>query len=163
MHMLHARLNSTLFLFFFLSAISQAQTLSGVYKVEQLFSRIENKDTLYVLNFWATWCKPCMEELRSIDSVGQEFKMSKTKLLFVNLDFSDKTAQVNQVLKQKQILSECVLLDEVNGNAYIDRISEKWSGEIPATVLIKAGNKTLISKKLSAAQLRAAIEKTQTQ
>ena len=104
-----------------------------------------------------------MEELKSIDSVGQEFKKSSIKLLFVNLDFSDKVTHVNQILKQKQIISECVLLDEVNGNAYIDRISEKWSGEIPATVLINGDKKMLISKKLNASQLRAAIQQFQTQ
>ena len=110
-----------LFSIFFIK-FGQAQELSGVYGVDRLFSRIEPKDTLYALNFWATWCKPCMEELKSIDSVGQEFKKSSIKLLFVNLDFSDKVTHVNQILKQKQIISECVLLDEVNGNAYIDRI-----------------------------------------
>lgn len=134
-----------------------AQRVSAVYKAKDLFARIEQKDTLYILNFWATWCKPCMEELKSIDSVGIENKGTAVKLIFVNLDFIEKKEKVNQVLLQKGIGSECILLDEVNGNDYIDKVSEKWSGDIPATLLRLHTKKELLNKKMSAAQLRAAL------
>ena len=134
-----------------------AQPVSAVYKANDLFKRIEPKDTLYILNFWATWCKPCMEELKSIDTVGFENKGTAVKLIFVNLDFVEKKEKVNQILVQKGITSECVLLDEVNGNDYIDKISEKWSGDIPATLLKLGSKKELLNKKMSAAQLRAAL------
>lgn len=142
---------------FVMGLSTSAQNLSAVYKTNDLFKRIEPKDTLYILNFWATWCKPCMEELKSIDSVGVEHKGSAIKLIFVNLDFIEKKEKVNQVLLQKGITSECILLDEVNGNDYIDKVSEKWSGDIPATLLTIAGKKVLLNKKMSAAQLRAAL------
>lgn len=134
-----------------------AQSVSVVYKATDLFKRMESKDTLYILNFWATWCKPCMEELKSIDSVGIENKGTAIKLIFVNLDFIEKKEKVNQILVQKVISSECVLLDEVNGNDYIDKVSEKWSGDIPATLLKLGTKKELLNKKMSSAQLRAAL------
>ena len=134
-----------------------AQSVSAVYKANDLFKRMDSKDTLYILNFWATWCKPCMEELKSIDTVGFEHKGTAVKLIFVNLDFIEKKERVNQILVQKGISSECVLLDEVNGNEYIDNVSEKWSGEIPATLLKIGIKKELLNKKMSAAQLRAAL------
>lgn len=142
---------------FLFSLRMPAQNVSGVYKANDLFKRIEAKDTLYILNFWATWCKPCMEELKSIDSVGIENKGTEVKLIFVNLDFIEKKERVNQILLQKDIMSECILLDEVNGNDYIDKISEKWSGDIPATLLKHSVKKELLNKKMSAAQLRSAL------
>jgi thiol-disulfide isomerase/thioredoxin len=136
-----------------------AQKLSGVYKAPDLFKRISSSDTTYIVNFWATWCKPCMQELQAIDSVGMELRATTTKLLFVNLDFADRKNQVNTVLKNKSIQSSCILLDEVNGNVYIDRISADWSGSIPAT-LLKSGNKQiLLDKKLSSEELREALTK----
>lgn len=135
-----------------------AQKLSGIYKVPDLMKRISNSDTTYIVNFWATWCKPCMEELQAIDSVGMENKSGKIKLVFVNLDFRDKKNQVNSALKRKGIQSSCVLLDEVNGNVYINQISPDWSGSIPATLLKKGVRQVLLDKKLSSEQLRTALK-----
>lgn len=135
-----------------------AQKLSGIYKVPDLMKRISNSDTTYIVNFWATWCKPCMEELQAIDSVGMENKTGKIKLVFVNLDFRDKKNQVNSALKRKGIQSSCVLLDEVNGNVYINQISPDWSGSIPATLLKKGVRQVLLDKKLSSEQLRTALK-----
>lgn len=136
-----------------------AQKLSGIYKVSDLMKRISNSDTTYIVNFWATWCKPCMEELQAIDSVGMENKSGKIKLVFVSLDFRDKKNQVNSALKRKGIQSSCVLLDEVNGNVYINQISPDWSGSIPATLLKKGVRQVLLDKKLSSEQLRTALKK----
>ena len=136
-----------------------AQKLSGIYKVQDLMKRISNSDTTYIVNFWATWCKPCMEELQAIDSVGMENKTGKIKLVFVSLDFRDKKNQVNSALKRKGIQSSCVLLDEVNGNVYINQISPDWSGSIPATLLKKGVRQVLLDKKLSSEQLRTALKK----
>ncbi len=136
-----------------------AQKLSGIYKVPDLMKRISNSDTTYIVNFWATWCKPCMEELQAIDSVGMENKTGKIKLLLVSLDFRDKKNQVNSALKRKGIQSSCVLLDEVNGNVYINQISPDWSGSIPATLVKKGPRQVLLDKKLSSEQLRTAIQK----
>jgi thiol-disulfide isomerase/thioredoxin len=136
-----------------------AQKLSGIYKAPDLIKRISASDTTYIVNFWATWCKPCMEELQAIDSVGMENKTGKIKLLLVSLDFRDKKNQVNSALKSKGIQSSCVLLDEVNGNVYIDQISPDWSGSIPATLVKKGPRQVLLDKKLSSEQLRTAIQK----
>jgi len=148
---------SILFLFFV--SILPAQKVNAVYKAADLFKRMEPTDTTYILNFWATWCKPCMQELQAIDSVGISLKDTKTKLIFVNLDFKEKKNQVTSALKNKGIQSECVLLDEVNGNVYIDRISQDWTGSIPATLIKKAKQQILVDKKLSSEQLHSALQK----
>ncbi len=57
-------------------------------------------------------------------------------------------------LLKKNIKTECVLLDEINGNDYIDRISKQWSGAIPATLIKKGSYKKLVEKKMNLSELR---------
>ena len=143
---------------FLIPGFSFSQSISGVYKIDALIQRIENKDTTYVVNFWATWCKPCVEELPAFDSLSAELRGSHVKIILVSLDFKeDLQKKVNPFLYKHHIKSDCVLLDEVNGNNFIDKISPEWSGTIPAT-LMKLGDSTVfLEKKLKLHDLKNAI------
>lgn len=143
-----------------LAGFSKAQGVSAIYSVNDLLSRLNSKDTLYVVNFWATWCKPCVEELPALDSLNFKSKGRNIKVLLVCLDFREELqSKVNPFLKRKALGSECVLLDEVNGNAYIDKIASNWSGAIPAT-LFKYGDKTLlVEKKMNLSRLEETLGK----
>lgn len=114
-----------------------AQQVSGVYKLSDLLKRIHNNsDTVYVVNFWATWCKPCVQELPEFEDFSKSHAGNKVKVILVCLDFEeDLEKKVNPFLKKHQYQTECVLLDEVDGNAYINAISKQWSGAIPATLV----------------------------
>jgi len=113
----------------------RAQKVNAVYKINDLLNRIHNNsDTLYVVNFWATWCKPCVQELPDFEKFTEEIKEKKIKVLLVTLDFKEELdKKVNPFLRRNKLKTECVLLDEVNGNDFINQISSKWSGAIPAT------------------------------
>ncbi len=78
--------NVLLISFLFLSFFGKAQSVSSVYKIDELVNRIKNSDTTYVINFWATWCKPCVAELPAFDSLS---KVSNVKILLVSLDFKE--------------------------------------------------------------------------
>ncbi len=140
----------------FIYGISFAQQVTAVYKINDLVKRISNKDTAYVINFWATWCKPCVEELPNFDSLNTDFKNKKNKVILVCLDFKEELdKKVNLFLRKKKIQSECVLLDEVNGNDFINQIDKNWSGAIPATYFNNSKNKFFIEKKLNYSELKA--------
>lgn len=133
----------------FWSGFTFSQTVSATYKIQDLLKRTAAKDTVYVLNFWATWCKPCVQELPAFDSLTTLNKESNTKVLLVCLDFSEELqTKVIPFLKKKNIQSECVLLDEVNGNDYINKISESWTGAIPATCFQSGSKKVFVEKKM---------------
>jgi thiol-disulfide isomerase/thioredoxin len=127
---------------FLLVAVGFAQQVSAVYKLKQLQKRIHNNsDTVYVVNFWATWCKPCVQELPEFESFSKKHAAEKIKVLLVCLDFKEELdKKVNPFLMKQQYTMECVLLDETNGNTYINAISKEWTGAIPAT-LVTAKNK----------------------
>jgi len=145
--------------FFALLFTLRSQTIDGnrvsaVYKINDLLKRIDTSQTTLIINFWATWCKPCIQELPAFDSLTV---LSKNyKVILVSLDFKeDKEKKVDHFLQKNKIISECVLLDEINGNDYIDKISKEWSGAIPATLIVNKNKKVFIEKKVKLADLQA--------
>jgi thiol-disulfide isomerase/thioredoxin len=143
----------------FLSACLNSQ-VSGIYKIDDLLSRIKQKDTAYVVNFWATWCKPCIEELPSFDSLTAITSKMPVKVLLVTLDFKeDLNTKVKPFLLKHKLKSQVVLLDETNGNDFINKISEKWSGAIPATYFKNDQNTLFVEKKMRLADLNEHLKK----
>lgn len=107
-----------------------------VVKFDELVHRIgADSGTAYVINFWATWCSPCVKELPHFDRVSREFKTVRVYL--VSLDFkSHLESKVRPFIREKNIRSPALLLDETDANSYIDRVSPQWSGAIPATLIV---------------------------
>lgn len=106
------------------------------------FSELEERytrrnDTVYVVNFWATWCGPCVKELPHFEKLSQDHSAEKLKVILVSLDFRSKLENtLKPFLLKNRIHSEVVLLNETNANSYIDRVSPEWSGAIPATLIL---------------------------
>lgn len=129
----------------------------AIYKIDDLLKRIHNNsDTTYVVNFWATWCKPCVSELPEFERLHKESKDSKIKVLLVSMDFKEELdKRVKDFFDKNKYTCEVVLLDEVNGNDFINKISEKWSGAIPATYVTtkQKARSEFIEKKLNYEEL----------
>jgi thiol-disulfide isomerase/thioredoxin len=105
-------------------------------KMEQLLH--PQSDTLYVINFWATWCKPCIEELPAFVEAEKNLKNEKVSFIYISMDFKREfntrfSPFVEQHLKGKTVY----LLDEPDYNAWISKVNDEWQGEIPATLLIR--------------------------
>lgn len=135
-----------------------------VIKITELEKRIRNNsDTTYIVNFWATWCVPCVQELPDIDSIHSTFIKEKVKVLLVSLDFKeDLKIKLIPFIATKKIKSEVLLLDELNANYFIPRVSNNWSGAIPATLIVNNQKKSnlFFEKKLNYDFLKAEIEKS---
>mgnify|MGYP001558189997 CR=1 FL=1 len=106
--------------------------------IDQLESRFKNgKDTVYVINFWATWCAPCVAELPHFEKLQATYKTQLLKVLLVSLDYKSKLQNVvKPFIKRNKLTNEVFLLNEKNQQAYIDRISREWSGALPATLIV---------------------------
>lgn len=97
-----------------------------------------NNDTTYIINFWATWCKPCVEELPYFEEITTQFKDQKIKVLLVSLDFKSKReSALIPFINKNKIKSEVVLLYEPDANSWISKVDSSWSGAIPATLFLK--------------------------
>ena len=120
-----------------LQAFSQSGSVC-VIKFEDLKKQINKvSDTTLVVHFWATWCRPCIEELPNYEKLSQEFLKKKVRFLMVSMDFTkDLKSKVEPFIEKNGIRSEVVLLDEPDYNAWIDEIDKDWSGTIPATLMV---------------------------
>jgi thiol-disulfide isomerase/thioredoxin len=101
----------------------------------------KSSDTLCVVNFWATWCKPCVAEMPFFEEAAKKFAGQKVKVVFVSLNYPREANAVSKFMSQKNIQSAAYLLDAGNPNEWIDKIETKWGGSIPATIMYKGGQK----------------------
>ncbi|MBC8005327.1 MAG: redoxin domain-containing protein [Verrucomicrobia bacterium] len=123
--------------------LAQALHVKGIRVVS--FKELEpllhlKSDTVYLVNFWATWCAPCVKELPAIQAVEKKYADKKFKVLLVSLDMpSQLNSRLIPFIRTNKITSAVVLLDDPDQNSWIDKVDKNWSGEIPYTLIY--GNK----------------------
>lgn len=106
---------------------------------------LSDKNTLYVVNFWATWCAPCVKELPYFEKLNSENK--NVKVVLVSLDFKKQyETALLPFLKKKNIQSEVVFLTDKNYNSWLPLVSKDWSGSIPATLIINKEKRVFVEK-----------------
>ena len=90
-------------------------------------------DKIYVVNFWATWCAPCIKELPYFEVIDQR---EDVEVLLVSLDFpKHKESRLLPFIKKNKLQAKVVLLDDADENYWINDIHPNWSGAIPATIV----------------------------
>ncbi|HZB14360.1 MAG TPA: TlpA disulfide reductase family protein [Chryseolinea sp.] len=115
-------------------------------------------EQIQVINFWATWCAPCVKELPLLEKINAQ-KNLNAKITLINLDYADKLAKVNSFMVHKNIQSEVLLLDEIDYNSWIDKVDKGWTGAIPATLIFnpKTGQRRFVEKELKEGELEELI------
>ncbi|NRA49660.1 MAG: redoxin domain-containing protein [Phaeodactylibacter sp.] len=125
---------------------SPDSTLAGI----PIYSKFEdfapllslNNDTTYVVNFWATWCKPCVKELPYFIELSKKYATEPVRILLISLDFPGQLqSKLVPFVEKQQIEPLVAVLLDGKYNDWIDRVSEEWSGAIPATVVYKGENR----------------------
>lgn len=95
-----------------------------------------SNDTTYVINFWATWCIPCVKELPYFEEINREYGNKKFKMILVSLDFKSQIeSSLIPFIKRNNIEPEVILLSDPNSNYWINEVNKNWSGSIPATII----------------------------
>ncbi len=115
----------------------QAQEVTVVKwkEIQDILS--QSSDTTFVINFWATWCKPCVTEIPYFEEVQRNFKDKNVKVVLVSMDFAkDLTTRVIPFVNKRQLISKVWVLNEPDANSWIDKVSAEWSGAIPATLIV---------------------------
>ena len=132
-----------------------------VVDFDGLYSKIDlSVDKTYVINFWATWCAPCVKELPYFDEVNEELKDQNTEVILVSLDFpSQIETKLKPYLKRNKIKSRVILLDDSKMNTWVPKVSEQWDGGIPATLIVNASNYNFYPKPFKKEELFTEINK----
>lgn len=96
----------------------------------------------YVVNFWATWCAPCVKELPAFEKLNASYKDKNVEVLLVSLDFTKQVeTRLLPFIKKKNIQSKVLHFDDANEQFWIKDIAEEWTGALPATIIYNAKNR----------------------
>lgn len=122
---------------------------------------IKDNDTTYILNFWATWCVPCVEELPYIEKITEDYKDKKVKVILASMDGGNHLEdRLMPFLQKEQLKSKVVLFSEPKPNNWIPIFNPGWTGAIPATIIRngKLGKEEFYEKKFHEGELEEALE-----
>lgn len=117
-------------------------------------------DTIYVLNFWATWCSPCVKELPYFEELHKTSTGSKLQVKLINLDFPNQLeSRVLPFVEENNITAPVLNMTSLDYNSWIPKVDEEWSGAIPATLVFTNTRRAFIPGEMTRTELFHAIEK----
>ncbi|REH54842.1 AhpC/TSA family protein [Tenacibaculum gallaicum] len=115
----------------------------------------KNNDKTYVVNFWATWCMPCVKELPAFEKLYQKYKNKDVEVVLVSLDFS-KQIETNLIpfIQKKKLQSKILHFEDSNEQFWIPDIAKNWSGAIPATLIYNSNKRKFYERTFSYKELQ---------
>ena len=148
-------------------ALFTGNLVSGQEVIDKDFNsfykeEITESKGIVIVNFWATWCKPCITELPYFEQINAEMKSEKFSVCLVNLDFNSKykTSAV-EFVRNRNIKSEVIHLNDTDPNKWINKIDSSWTGAIPATIIYNNGKKVFFREgEITYDELKSEINKS---
>ena len=147
--------------FIFLISTAFSQTIRKV-KVTEVEEYVKNSDHPIVLNCWATWCAPCIEEIPYFMETVKKYSDQKVELLLVSLDFaSSYPTKIQEQIKKKKFDATFLWLNETNADYFCPRIDPKWDGTLPSTLFVnpKTGYRQFFGRPLTDRQIELEVKK----
>lgn len=120
-----------------------------IYDTFDEFEKVlhQDNDTTYLINFWATWCGPCVKELPYIEAMTEHYKDEKYQSVLVSLDFKNQIdSKLVPFLNKHNIQSEIIVLLDGKSSKWIDRVDKRWSGAIPITIIYNSKERQFLEK-----------------
>lgn len=149
---------------FCITHLSQAQKAEVVRAADLEALMNDDSQKIQIINFWATWCGPCIKELPFFEKITEEGQPGvKVTLVSLDLELDPNPEKVYKFIAKKNIRSRVLLLDEPDPNAWINRIEPQWSGALPATVIInhETGKRKFIGRALHEGELKQFLDEIQ--
>ena len=142
-----------------LAMIAHGQAVKSV-KITDLEKTIAESKTPLIVNFWATWCKPCLEEIPYFMEEANLHKNDSLQLLLVSLDMRDAfPGQIMKTIAKRKITVPVQWLNETNADYFCPKVDPKWSGALPSSLFInnKTGYRKFFEEQLSHEKLKSEI------
>ncbi|WP_233586672.1 TlpA disulfide reductase family protein [Formosa maritima] len=124
---------------------------------EPYLKRQDNQ--VYIINFWATWCAPCVKELPAFEKINSEFSNKNIKVILVSLDFPKQyESKLIPFIKENKLQSEIIVLNDTDSNTWIPKVSEEWSGAIPSTLIYSNTERKFYEKSFNYNELKIEVQ-----
>ncbi len=140
-------------LFCVLSFLSITNVLSQDIEVYNSFDRFEQQlidgDSahVYVINFWATWCAPCVRELPFFEALHKKYSAEGITIALVSLDFKDDLEKrLKPFVHKQQLQSRVIHMADPDANSWISKIDKNWQGTIPVTLFLSEDKRLFIDQ-----------------
>jgi thiol-disulfide isomerase/thioredoxin len=144
-----------LVVFFILSSLAASAQKAQPVKLKELQEIIKKQsDQMLIINFWATWCAPCIKELPFFEKLNAD-KKAEVILVSMDYDLDPNIEKVDRFVSRKKLQSKVLILTESNPNSWIEKIDKQWSGALPATLIIntKKGTRQFVQGELGEGEL----------
>lgn len=138
----------------------QQNDVIEVYDYSQLAPLLKNTSTnkTYIINFWATWCAPCIKELPYFQELHDMNK--DVEVILVSLDFPEKLeTQLIPFIEKKNLTPQVILLDDPDENKWIPAIDSTWTGALPATLIYNKDKRVFYEQSFTKESLLKEVEK----
>jgi len=148
-----------LFVFAFSLTSANAQEIKK-WKLQDLEAAIKNSDKPTIINFWATFCKPCIEELPYFQETAKRYNSAGVQLILVSLDLPQAyPKKISAFAIKNKIKAPIAFLDETNADLFCPKVDQNWSGAIPASLFVnnKTGYRKFFEDQLSKEQVEKEI------
>jgi len=149
------------FVFFFSCREVNSQSIPK-WKITDLEQYIAKSDTPVIVNFWATYCVPCIKEIPYFQEVVKQYETKGVQLLLVSLDFRESFPdKIKGFADKKKFTSPIVWLDETDADYFCPKVDTTWSGVMPATLFInnKKGHRSFFEEEMSKEEFETEIRK----
>lgn len=126
-----------------------------------LFKRNEENPKPLLVNFWATWCGPCIEEFPDLVEIDKDYK-GKIDFITITLDdLEEIETGVPRFLRQQKAEMPTYLLKTADESEAISAVYSEWQGGLPFTIFFDGKGGVAYSRqgKIVLSTMKAEIEK----
>ncbi|MEO6219310.1 MAG: redoxin family protein [Ginsengibacter sp.] len=105
-----------------------------------------SSDKLRLINIWATWCGPCVNELPSFVSINRMYRRRDFEFITISADNPEKKDKVLKALQKLMVANTNYLFSSDDKYKLIEAVDPNWAGALPYTILVEPGGKIVYAK-----------------
>jgi len=114
----------------------------------------DSKGKVLLIDFWATWCAPCLEELPQLVALERKYVAKGLKLITVSVDDEEDREAALKFLRKHRVSPPAYLKKVADDDRFITFVDKNWSGAVPALFLFDRNGK-LVRSFIGEADLKA--------